>query len=268
MKIIPLIDATILNGYGGKAYNLSKALRASLPVPSGYVLSPKLVNLVALNDPRAIEYLKCTFDKIEYPVAVRSSASDEDNDIASFAGQHKSILNVNNFEQLLSSIIDVKLSGQTQSALDYRSKLGMSSISVMAVIIQKMIEPRMAGVMFTRDPVTKRKEFVIESAWGVGEVVVSGLVVPDSYRVSEDGILISSSLGYKDTQLRLRDNGYLQEVNVDEAYIEASSLSPKNIDDLYQLGCQCEKLYGDGLDIEWCISNDYLYLLQCRTITV
>ncbi|MDE9453699.1 PEP/pyruvate-binding domain-containing protein [Xenorhabdus bovienii] len=268
MKIIPLIDAMVLNIYGGKAYNLSKALRADLPVPGGYALSPKLVDLIALNDLDAVEHLRCTFDALQYPVAVRSSASDEDNDTASFAGQHESILNVKNFEQLLSSIVNVKLSGQTQSALDYRSKLGMNPVSVMAVIIQKMIEPRVAGVMFTRDPITKRKEFVIESAWGVGEVVVSGLVVPDSYRVSQGGVLISSSIGYKDIQLRLSDSGYLQEIGVDEAYIEASSLSPKNINDLYQLGNKCEKLYGDGVDIEWCISNDSLYLLQCRPITV
>ncbi len=172
--------------FGGKAVNLAKALRAGLTVPPGYALSFEWVEAVQRNDDTVLAHLASAFAQMKLPIAVRSSAVGEDSKGASFAGQHLSVLNVTTFPHLKSAISEVVQSALTPSAQSYREKLGVEGATPMGVVLQELHHSEAAGVMFTRNPINGTEERVIEAAWGLGEVVVAGLVIPDYYRLSPE----------------------------------------------------------------------------------
>ncbi len=142
---------------------------------------------VTRDDPTVLAELKSAFGKMKTPIAVRSSAVGEDSEGASFAGQHLSVLNVATFSHLISAVAEVVQSALTPSAQSYREKLGVEGPPRMGVVLQELLNSDAAGVMFTRNPLNGAKERVIEAAWGLGEVVVAGLVIPDYYRLSPEG---------------------------------------------------------------------------------
>jgi len=201
------------------------------------------------------------------PIAVRSSAIGEDSEGASFAGQHLSVLNVTSFDQLKSAIAEVVKSALTPSALSYRKKLGIAGTPLMGIVLQELFDAEAAGVMFTRNPLNGAKERVIEAAWGLGEVVVSGLVIPDYHRLSPDGVILETRVGEKDLALRLLESGGTEEVEVPQEKANARILEDADLQRLHQLALRCESVYGQGLDIEWGLADGEFALLQCRSIT-
>lgn len=267
MKLVDLKEAQEVSSFGGKAASLSKGLRGGLPIPEGFALDTNFVSKLLSTDINAINKLKNFFAALDAPVAVRSSAIGEDAENASHAGQYLSKLNIKTFPQLMNAIIEVAESVKTDSAQAYRKTLGLNEFSRMAVVIQKLIFADSAGVMFSRNPITKRKEFVIEAAWGPGEAVVSGLVVPDYYRVQIDGSISEMKIGIKDRAFKIHDEGGVEEIVIEGLMVNKSVLTYENLQQLFELGTRCENVYGHDLDIEWAIKDEQLYLLQCRSIT-
>ena len=176
--LVPLSAAADESLFGGKAVSLGAAIRAGLPVPPGIVLAWHVVERVAAADR---DHAGAILDSPHLPdsrLAARSSAIGEDSSGASFAGQHTTKLNVRR-HTLPDAVRAVRESAFTPSALAYREKKGIAAPPRIGVVVQELIEPVAAGVLFTRNPITGADERLIEAAWGLGEAVVNGSVVPD-----------------------------------------------------------------------------------------
>jgi len=200
-------------------------------------------------------------------VAARSSAIGEDARDASFAGQHTTVLNASCAEALIHAIVEVRQSAHTVSALAYRARMNIAGPPRIAVVVQRLVDADCAGVLFTRNPTTGARERLIEAAWGLGESVVSGAVVPDSYRLDPEGRVLERTIGVKDVALRLHAGGGTTEVVVDDARAHEAVLTDSALAGLHQLTLRCEAVFGMDLDIEWAFEGDRLHLLQCRAIT-
>jgi pyruvate,water dikinase len=218
-------------------------------------------------DATVLAHLEAAFAQMQKPIAVRSSAIGEDSEAASFAGQHATILNVTTSAQLTAAIDAVVQSALSLSAASYREKLGVVGAPSMGIVLQELFNPESAGVMFTRNPLNGAEERVIEAAWGLGEVVVAGLVIPDYYRLSPMGEILERRVGDKDIALRLLAEGGTEEIEVPTAKANAKILDDVDLQNLHQLALQCEAVYGNDLDMEWGMAAGHLVLLQCRAIT-
>jgi pyruvate,water dikinase len=225
------------------------------------------VEAVMRHDATVLAQLEAAFAQMQKPIAVRSSAVGEDSEAASFAGQHATILNVMAFSQLTSAIAEVVQSALSPSAMSYREKRGVVGAPSMGVVLQELFNPESAGVMFTRNPLNGVEERVIEAAWGLGEVVVAGLVIPDYYRISPSGEILERRVGDKDIELRLLAQGGTEEIEVPADKAHARILADDDLQNLHQLALQCESVYGKDLDMEWGLADSRLVLLQCRAIT-
>ena len=253
--------------YGGKVTSLGAAIRAGLPTPPGYGIEVAFVDAVVSGDADAVKAAQTVFSEVAPSCAVRSSAVGEDSADASFAGQHDSIMNVRSANEVVNAIVQVFKSGQTESAMAYRHKMGVADEARIAVAIQQQIPSDKAGVLFTRNPISGVQERYIEVSWGLGEAVVSGLVVPDTFRIDANGSILLREPGDKDLKLVLNEGGGTDEVDVAEELAEALCLSDDELSMLHQLAEKCEKVYGEDLDMEFAFYMNELYLLQCRSIT-
>jgi pyruvate,water dikinase len=263
---VALEDAGDEREYGGKAVSLGTAIRAGLPVPCGLALPASLVDRIARGDHDALMAVKSLPHLPKGRLAVRSSAVGEDSADASFAGQHVTILNV--FEPTLGDAIrSVWDSARTESALAYRAKLGIDGPPSIAVVIQQLVEPLAAGVLFTRDPISGADERWIEASWGLGEAVVAGIVSPDRYRLDRSGRLIEQVVGLKDVKIWFDEHG-TAEMPVDPALHEMPCLTDRHLHELHALADRCCSVWGSDLDLEWAVTPDNsLFLLQSRPIT-
>jgi pyruvate,water dikinase len=267
-RVLALADARDERAFGGKAAQLGASLRAGLPVPDGLALDADLVEAIALGASRGEEALAYIDERVRAPLAARSSAVGEDSAGASFAGQHRTVLGVRGIAALRAAVRDVWSSARSAAALAYRRRLGLGdSDPRIGVVIQPMIGAACAGVLFTRNPIDGADERVIEAAWGLGESVVAGLVVPDRYRVSRDGRVLEATPGRKDVSLRLAASGGTEEVEIDPRRAVAACLSPSDLCALHALASACERAFGAELDLEWALTPERLHLLQCRPIT-
>ncbi len=225
------------------------------------------MDAVVSDEQSVLLQLTAAFEQMKKPIAVRSSAIGEDSQAASFAGQHLTVLNVVSFEHLKTAIGEVFQSVLAESAQTYRERLGVEGAPRMGIVLQELFNPEAAGVMFTRNPLDQVEERVIEAAWGLGEVVVEGLVIPDYYRLSPLGEVLESRVGDKDLALQLLANGGTEKVEVPPERAMARILDDDKLYDLHQLALRCESVYGKDLDIEWGMNNCGFVLLQCRSIT-
>jgi pyruvate,water dikinase len=269
MRHRPLPDVHETEHFGGKAVSLGQALRAGLPVPAGHGLSVALVDALADDQAGAralLDELLADLDP-DRGHAVRSSAVDEDSAAASFAGQHATLLNVPHGPTLVDAVREVWASGRTDAALAYRSRLGLPPHARVAVVVQRMVVPDCAGVLFTRDPVTGDDQRVIEAAWGLGEAVVGGLVTPDRVVVARGGHVREHVPGHKDIAIVLDEAGHTREVELSDERAQAPCLDPSRIEALEDLARACEAYFDGPSDIEWAFEGETLHLLQRRAIT-
>lgn len=265
--LAPLAAATDPEAFGGKAAQLASALGAGLPVPDGYALDWTAVRAVVQGDPGALGLLDAV--QVDRPWAVRSSAIGEDSAEASFAGTHLTLLGVVGLEAVRRAIREVHDSALDAGAAAYRRQHGLDPSPRMAVVLQPMIASEVAGVLFTRNPVTGASERVVEASWGLGETVVSGLVSPDQYRLAaEDGSLLGRWSGEKDLALRLQADGTVAETRVDPDQVGAWCLAAEELRSLHELAQRCDQVYGTTEhDVEFAFADRLLYLLQRRPIT-
>jgi pyruvate,water dikinase len=264
---VPLSEAREEAAFGGKAVQLGAAVRAGLPVPDGFALPVELVEAVAADEPSATATLSALHDSFPGPLAARSSCVGEDSAAASFAGQHHTRLNVGSREQLHDAVVAIWESGRSQAALAYRAKLGLEGEPRMGVVVQRLVEADVSGVLFTRNPVNGADERLIEATWGLGESVVQGLVTPDLFRLSRTGEVLERRHGRKETAIRTLPGGDTINEPVPAHLMEAFCLDDERLRLLHGLALRCEKAFDGPSDIEWTFAGSTLFLLQRREIT-
>jgi pyruvate,water dikinase len=201
--------------------------------------------------------------------AIRSSAISEDSDDASFAGQQESFLNVSGIDAVLRHIQRSWASFFTARALFYRSQKGSLADLAMAVVVQRMADAEKSGVMFTVDPVNGRRDhLVIEAIYGLGEGVVSGLITPDHYVLDrDDGSLVREQVATQSIAIVRSTNGGTEQVKLSPEIGKSRVLTDSELEVLRQVGLKLESTFGKPQDVEWCIGDDGLMLLQSRPIT-
>jgi len=266
--IVPLTEATDESVFGAKAVGLGTALRAALPVPPGVALSGPVVDAIAATDESSYARLHEAVRSLPTPLAVRSSCVDEDSAAASFAGQHLTVLNVPTADYVADAVREIWWSANSDSAITYRKRLGVFTRPSVGVVVQSLLSPDCAGVMFTRNPITGADERMVEAAWGLGEAVVAGRVIPDTFRIARSGEILDRRAGLKKFAIRPTAAGGTVEEDVPPELMEALCLSDDQLLRLNDLAAQCERVYGEGRDIEWAFAGGDLYLLQCRAVTV
>jgi pyruvate,water dikinase len=264
---VPLEKAKDDTIFGSKAVGLGQAIRDGLPVPPGVALSGSIVEAVAAGERPAIKQVIKWVEPLGGPLAVRSSAMDEDGAAASFAGQHLTLLNVPSAAELSSALSKIWWSANSDSAITYRQRVGLFTRPSVGVVVQVLLDPDTAGVMFTRNPVTGADERLVEASWGLGEAVVAGIVIPDHYRVDRSGQVLERKPGLKRIAVRRVGGGGTSEEKVSPELVERLCLDDDQLEKLNQLAARCEQVYGPGRDVEWAIASGTLYLLQCRAIT-
>ncbi len=200
--------------------------------------------------------------------AVRSSATAEDSPTASFAGQLDTYLNVVGPAAILRDISRCCASLFTERAVTYRLRNGVDHRKGnMAVVVQQMVFPRAAGILFTADPVSSnRKITAVEACLGLGEALVSGLVSADAYKV-RDGDIIAKAVAPKRVAIHASPEGGTQEVAIDPEHQQEPALTDAQVLRLAQLGRRIEAHFGQPQDIEWCLVNDGFQIVQSRPIT-
>ena len=265
--VVPLSAAADESLFGGKAVSLGAAIRAGLPVPTGAALAWHVVERMASSGSEDDTAIAGSPHVPETRLAARSSAIGEDSSGASFAGQHITKLSVRR-RSLPDAVRAVWASAFTPSALAYRQKNGIETPPRVAVVVQTLIEPVAAGVLFTRHPITGADERLIEASWGLGEAVVNGSVVPDRFRLSPDGRIIEFVPGHKDIKIWYDDEDGTIDLPVGEHLHATPCLTDEWVYELNELADRCRRVYGPDLDIEWAFGGDgRVHLLQCRPIT-
>jgi pyruvate,water dikinase len=266
-KVVPLAKARETSLFGSKAVGLGDAARQDLPIPPGVALSGELVEAVASGDGKAIEKVLKALAPLRGPFAVRSSAVDEDGAAASFAGQHLTVLNVPSASEVPNAVREIWWSANSDSAITYRQRVGLFTRPSVGVVVQTLLDPSAAGVMFTENPVTGAAERLVEASWGLGEAVVAGLVIPDHFRIDRGGQVLESKPGHKKIAIRSIATGGTCEEKLPPERVGQLCLDKSQLDALAKLADRCEQVYGPARDIEWAFADGTLYLLQCRAVT-
>lgn len=263
-------DAAEVSRSGGKGAVLAALHRAGLPVPEGFIVTTAAYRWLRgrrLDDePRLVEALRQAYQRLGGGlVAVRSSATTEDAAEASFAGQQETILGVEGEAALLEAVARCWQSLEQERAVAYRRQQGVDdSTAAMAVVVQRLIDAEVAGVLFTRHPFDPDGQtMLVEASWGLGEVVVSGRVQPDRFILErESGQVRERHLGLKTIRRTARG-----EEHVPPELQQRFCLDDGALRQLAELGRRVETFYNEPRDVEWAWGAGRLYLLQARPIT-
>lgn len=202
--------------------------------------------------------------------AVRSSGTHEDQEGASAAGMHSTLLNLIREDEILDAVKACWASLFRPRVMSYLRTLGEDIPVSVGVIIQAMVPAEISGVLFTANPLTgDAGEVVINAAYGLGSSVVDGRVTPDTYRIDKaTGQLRDRILGDKALQVLLDDSGGVREVKVEHSAREHPALSEKQLLSLTDLAKRIENHFGDTRDVEWAIAQQEAYVLQARPVVV
>ncbi|SFJ71761.1 rifamycin-inactivating phosphotransferase [Thermoflavimicrobium dichotomicum] len=204
----------------------------------------------------------------DYAYAVRSSATAEDLPTASFAGQQDTYLNIKGSDELLRHIRKCWASLFTDRAISYRAKNGFDHRQVyLSVVVQRMVNPEISGIMFTADPVNGNRTVVsIDASFGLGEAIVSGIVSADLYKV-KSGEIIHKNISEKKKAIYSLPEGGTVTKELPRDQQTKQTLTDGQIVSLARLGKRIEKHFGSPQDIEFCIENGEVFVVQSRPIT-
>jgi phosphoenolpyruvate synthase/pyruvate phosphate dikinase len=204
----------------------------------------------------------------EAACAVRSSATAEDLPTASFAGQQDTYLNVVGQAAILRHVSRCWASLFTERAVTYRLRNGIDHRKVhMAVVVQRMVFPHAAGILFTADPVTGNRTIAsVEASFGLGEALVSGRVNADSYKV-RDGEVVARTIGTKQLAVLAAPAGGTREQGIEPERQAQPALKDAQAVRLVELGRRIEAHFGRPQDIEWCLADGDFHIVQSRPIT-
>ena len=297
--VLPFGDAgcTEVSQAGGKGSSLARMAALGLPVPPGVVVpasaladalpdrgaelrrlaeaqdaegAQALIKTVEL-DPALRESVVRAYAALgpdDVPVAVRSSACAEDSEAASFAGQQETFLHVRGDDQVRARICDCWASFFSERALFYRGEKGSLSDLGMAVVVQRMVQADLAGVLFTCDPVRGRRDrMVVEAVIGLGEAAVSGAVTPDHYVIKRDGRVRRAHVHEQPYAIVADEAGGVTERPLSPDEGGARKAGDELLAKLAELGDHLERRVGVPQDIEWAVQAGELYVLQARPVT-
>ena len=291
---------------GGKGANLGEMIAAGFPVPAGFVVtsaaflesldragvrsrlsdlersaanaSPAELSRIAeqeqglvssLDPPEStVRDIVRAYDDLggDGFVAVRSSATSEDTADTSFAGMNETFTNVHGPDDLIAAVRRCWASLYGARVVAYRAERGVADEPRIAVVVQQMVSSDRSGVMFTVDP-AEREQLVIEAAFGLGEVVVSGQVEPDTYHLDRRTVALRvARVGRKQVRI-LRDEGGERTETLDEDRAWQRVLPDDDAVEVAQLGLAIERHYDSPQDIEWAYVGDELFIVQSRPIT-
>ena len=210
----------------------------------------------------ALEKLGCNL------MAIRSSAIGEDAPSSSFAGLHDTFLCVkNDLNHVIDMVKACWASIFNDRAIIYRMRKGMKLFEGMAVIVQEMIPATVSGVTFTKDPMNK-KHLLIEACYGLGDILVGGMITPDQYFVNRNTLKIERKIIGKKTLMHRVKNDGSETVKTDEDKVDAQVLTDEQIRRITKLCLEIEGIFGIPQDVEWCLDDDELFwLLQARPVT-
>jgi pyruvate,water dikinase len=293
---------------GGKGANLGEMLKNDFPVPPAFIVTAdafwsfleetkikdsvfNILRNVNVDEPDDLEKKSGEIKKIiinaNMPwttevdildayrklddgfVAVRSSATAEDLPEASFAGQQETFLNVKGEQSLLESVKQCWASLYTPRAIFYREKQGFKHEDVkLAVVVQKMVNADVSGVMFTSDPITGKPKVLIEVGYGLGESVVGGKITPDTYVVDQNTLKIEDkNIAVQKIEYVKGEDGKTTEVEVEQWKQDKQKMSDSDIVKLAEIGKRIETHYNEPMDVEWCMENNEIYIVQARPVT-
>lgn len=206
----------------------------------------------------------------EHGYAVRSSATAEDLPGASFAGQQDTYLNVRGEEALLAAVRRCWASLFTERAILYRARNGFDHREVaLAVVVQRMVDAEVAGILFTADPLSgDRLTSVIDAGFGLGEALVSGVVTADRFRVDRRrDAIVERQVSDKQMRIAPADGGGVERIELAAARRRAASLDDRQVLEITALGERIAAHFGRPQDVEWAYAGGSLYALQARPIT-
>lgn len=299
-----------LREIGGKAVSLGRLIGAGFRVPDGFVVTTAAyreflqhndletiidaaLSSLDVANPESVEtcseQITVAFMEASVPtsvaeevsamylstgaaVAVRSSATSEDLEEASFAGQMETYLNVHGVEDVLDKLKRCYAGLWTGRAISYRARNNVpQGDAEIAVVVQRLVDAKAAGVLFTLNPLSSdRSKMLVESNFGFGESVVSGQAAPDRYLVDRSGGLnvVSREIGSKAVVAIAREGGGVELVEASPDLVDASSLSDEEVLVLAEIGLRIEEYFGCPQDVEWAVSGaGEVYLLQSRPVT-
>lgn len=281
---------------GSKAFNLANLTGQNIRIPTGFVItSDALDRFLKANGLQPDENLKdieewflratvpdevqqevsTAFSQLQemdghHAVAVRSSSSNEDLEEASFAGQYETILNVTDLPHLLKSIKSCWASLFSAQVREYSLQKNVEwnlDSPPMGVLVQRMVQADVSGVVFSMNPVTQdEEEIVINASYGLGEAIVSGLVTPDTFIVGKTDGYVKKELGLKDMKIVAADK---ETMEAETTKLEQTSfcLTDDQIDELAEQTRKIETFFGHPVDIEFAVKDGSIYILQARPVT-
>jgi len=256
---------------GGKGLSLGIMINAGLPVPSGFVMTTNVYKeYYNQNIPRNLqEDILRAFDELNMErVAVRSSAIAEDSTTTSWAGQLETFLNITR-ENLVENINKCRDSIHSKRALVYAERQGITQDRMLvAVVVQKMVDSDISGVMFSVNPITKNpNEIMIEAVYGLGELLVQGLVTPSNFVLDKQDFSIKSKMEGEQDKMLIFQVGENKEVPLPENMSLSKILDDEDLKELGKYAISIEKIYHKPQDIEWAKVRGELFILQSRPIT-
>ena len=302
MLVVELKNNLSVRELGGKGYSLGVLIKNNFDVPKGFVIISKaFFNFLKYNDlTKKIEKLTSEICKnnfqektkeiknlisegevpedlaseiknhlnklnVQY-VSVRSSSVSEDSLKASFAGLHNTFLNVKAEPNvILENVKKCWTSLFNERAVIYRIKKEIPYLEGMAVVVQEMMPAQISGITFTVHP-TDEKNLLVETSYGIGDMIVGGKVEPDGYVVNRETLEIAEKkIGQKNKMSIIKREG-IEVVDVEKEVAGRQVLFDKKIKEIAKICLKVEKIFNYPQDIEWCVSNNKLWLLQSRVI--
>ena len=303
------IDLQHISTAGGKGASLGELLNNDFNVPSGFVLTSSAFDCF-LKENKIVEKINNTLNNINYFeiqqiknssieiiylidkaqiseevknkiikiyrqlnnkfVAIRSSATLEDSENASWAGELESYLNISE-DNLIERIKDCWKSLFSGRAIQYRKQKSLLNKEIgLAVVIQEMIDPIISGIAFTANPANNnRNQMVIEAGFGLGEAIVSGLVTPDTYILNNNDLsIVAVNVSSQEKELKSDFiNGGGKWADLNSQHCSEQKMTDCQINKLGNICNEIAKHYGIPQDIEWCLNNNDFYIVQSRAIT-
>jgi pyruvate, water dikinase len=269
------------SAFGGKSATLGELIEAGIPVPPGFGVSATAFRAAGITgDQEAIRRAPIPDDVRaevsaryaelgdDIPVAVRSSALDEDAEDATFAGQQETILWVRGADAVCEAMRECWASLFSEPAVAYRERLGHTD-PAMGVTVQTMVDAEVSGVLFTCNPVTGDPSMVaINASWGLGLAVVGGEVTPDDYLVSKvTREVVRTTINTKEIEYVPGEDRAVS-VAVDADRRDVPCLDDERLKRLVDLGVVIERYFDSRQDVEWAFARDgALHVLQSRPVT-
>jgi len=247
---------------GGKGYRLSVMSKRGLPVPNGFCIPADCIKTIS---PAEIERELARISSRS--VAVRSSAYEEDGRGYSFAGVYKTILNISGGNEVWNAVHEIYKSAYDAAAQAYRLHFGIAKPPEMSVVVQLMVQPDAAGVLFMQDPLDGSDRMIVEGSWGLGESVVAGEITPDRWTLSRDGKIISTQISNNKDTAAIPGKSGTEQIEVPEHHRRIPCLNGDTLDEIVKLARCCERLFDSPQDLEWAVAGGKVWILQSRPIT-